>query len=330
MMDVSVVVPARDAAHTIGSCLEALLAQSASPGWYEVIVVDDGSSDETRDVAERKRVKVLSQGHEGPAAARNRGVAEARGEIVLFTDADCVPAANWLDEMIKPFQDQEIVGVKGAYRTRQRGVVPRFVQWEYEERYQRMARLPRIDFIDTYSAGYRRDVFLRAGGFDTGYPNASVEDQELSFRLARQGYTMVFNPQAVVYHQHPETLRAYFRRKFNIGYWKVRVLRSYPQKAVADSHTPQTLKAQMILLAVLLPLLALSLVRGSFGWLAGLAALGFLISAVPFTVGALRKDLLVGLLAPFFLVVRALALGWGMITGLIDLAVRTEGGEHNA
>jgi len=330
VMDVSVVVPARNAAHTIDGCLAALLAQTTPPERYEIIVVDDGSSDETREVAERRRVKVLSQGHEGPAAARNRGVAEARGEIVLFTDADCVAAANWLDEMIKPFQDQEIVGVKGAYRTRQRRVVPRFVQCEYEERYQRMARLPRIDFIDTYSAGYRREVFLRAGGFDTGYPNASVEDQELSFRLARQGYKMVFNPRAVVCHQHPETLRAYFQRKFNIGYWKVRVLRSYPQKAVADSHTPQTLKVQMILLAVLLPLLALSLVRGSFAWLAGLTALGFLISVVPFTVGALRKDILVGLLAPFFLVVRALALGWGMIKGLVDLAVRTEDGDPNA
>jgi cellulose synthase/poly-beta-1,6-N-acetylglucosamine synthase-like glycosyltransferase len=329
-MEVSVVVPARNAAQTIGECLEGLLAQTTPRERYEVIVVDDGSSDQTRDVVGRWQVKLLAQEHAGPAAARNRGVAEARGTIVLFTDADCVPAPEWIDEMARPFQNPDVVGVKGAYRTRQGGILPRFVQCEYEERYEKMARLKQIDFIDTYSAGYRREVFLSAGGFDTVYPDASVEDQEFSFRLAERGYKMVFNPRAVVYHQHPETLRAYFRRKFNIGYWKVRLLRNHPQKAMRDSHTPQTLKVQMAVALLLLPLLALTLVRYDLAWLAGLAASVFLISLVPFTVKALRRDLTIGLLSPFFLFVRAVALGAGMIRGVWGLALPGEGTDRDA
>jgi len=323
-MEISVVVPARNAVRTIGRCLEGLLEQNVPSDLYEVIVVDDGSTDDTRRVVQEAGVELIAQPHEGPAAARNRGVVASKGEIVLFTDADCVPEGTWIQEMVRPFDDPEIVGVKGVYRTRQRGIVPRFVQLEYEERYELMARQRWIDFIDTYSAGYRREVFLAEGGFDTRYPNASVEDQELSFRMAELGHKMIFNPGAAVYHQHPETLTAYFARKFNIGYWKVKVLRRHPGKAMRDSHTPQSLKVQMGLALFLVPFLALVLLKPFFWYLSLLAEALFLVSVVPFSVKALRKDLVVGLVSPFLLFVRAMALGLGMFKGAWDALLEWE------
>ncbi len=322
-MEISVVVPAYNAAPTIGACLEGLLAQSVPRHRYEVIVVDDGSDDQTKQVVRGYDVHLIDQPHQGPARARNRGVAEARGEIVLFTDADCVPANDWIGQMVTPFEDPEVVGVKGAYRTRQKGILPRFVQCEYEERYQRMARLRQIDFIDTYAAGYRREVFLEQGGFDIRYPDASVEDQEFSFRLAERGYKMIFNPQAVVYHQHPRTVGAYFKRKFNIGYWKVMVLQRHPQKAVSDSHTPQSLKVQMGVVLLLIPVVGLVVLTGLvLPFL--VAAILYAVSVLPFVVRTLPRDPLVALLSPFLLFVRAVALGCGMQKGLWDLAFRTE------
>ncbi len=321
-MEFSVVVPARNAARTIGACLQGLLEQSVSRDRYEVIVVDDGSADGTDQVVERSGVTLIAQSGQGAAAARNRGASVAQGDILLFTDADCVPEANWVAEMARSFEDQEVVGVKGVYRTRQTRFIPRFVQCEYEERYERMAKQRWIDFIDTYSAGYRREVFLAGGGFDTRYPNPSVEDQEFSFRLAERGHKMVFNPRAVVYHEHPQTLAAYFRRKFNIGYWKVKVLRRHPGKAVRDSHTPQTVKVQMGLALVLLPLLALLFVRTLFCSLFLLTVLLFLVTALPFTVRAWRSDPVVGLWSPPLLFVRALALGLGMVKGSWDAVLR--------
>jgi len=319
-MKVSVIVPAYNAAQIIEECIEALLKQSVPQQGYEVIIVDDGSADGTATLARSYGVRVLTQHHCGPAAARNAGADEATGEIVLFTDADCAPTRTWIEEMTGAFADPEVVGVKGAYLTQQRELVARFVQIEYEDRYDRTARQERIDFVDTYSAGYRRDVFLANGGFDIIFPTASVEDQEFSFRLARKGYKMVFAPQARVYHLHDVSLEEYARRKFNIGYWKALLTQWHPERLVRDSHTPQILKLQITLLGLgALGLLAAPLWPRSL-WLAGGLAGLFLVSIFPFVAKAATKDLALAVVSPFLLALRAVSLGAGFALGKVRFA----------
>ncbi|PKO21859.1 MAG: hypothetical protein CVU38_12450 [Chloroflexi bacterium HGW-Chloroflexi-1] len=322
---ISVIVPASNAAETLSRCLAALASQTYPTSAYEVIVVDDGSTDDTAGIARAAGVRVITQPNAGPAAARNRGAAAARGELLLFTDSDCAPAPGWIAALVVPFADARVAGAKGAYLTRQRDIVPRFTQLEYQERYDRMAGAETIDFIDTYSAAYRRDVFLANRGFDTIFPTASVEDQELSFRLAEKGYRLAFAAEAQVYHRHNPTLAAYVRRKFFIGYWKALLARWHPGRMVKDSHTPQTLKLQMGLAAAMLAgLLVGSLVSLSMGHLwslgfvvAAISALAFLASAGPFLVKAGRRDRGVLLPAVGLLWVRALALGSGFALGLV-------------
>jgi lipopolysaccharide/colanic/teichoic acid biosynthesis glycosyltransferase/glycosyltransferase involved in cell wall biosynthesis len=324
---VSVVVPAYNAADTLSLCLSALARQDFPAEDYEVVVVDDGSTDATADVARRSGVRVFSQPNAGPAAARNHGAQEARGEFLLFTDADCAPVPGWVRALTAPFADPQVAGAKGAYLTQQRSIVPRFTQVEYEDRYDRMAAVESIDFVDTYSAAYRRDIFLANGGFDAIFPTASVEDQELSFRLAEKGYRLVFAPEAQVYHRHNSTLRAYARRKFYIGYWKALLARWHPGRMVKDSHTPQALKLQMLLVAAVLAGLMLTLVasllRGparvfEVGLLGtGVLAVAFLASAMPFLAKVWRRDQAIVLPAVGLLWVRALALGAGFGAGLI-------------
>jgi glycosyltransferase involved in cell wall biosynthesis len=149
---VSVVVPAYNAADTLSLCLSALARQDFPAEDYEVVVVDDGSTDATADVARRSGVRVFSQPNAGPAAARNHGAQEARGEFLLFTDADCAPVPGWVRALTAPFADPQVAGAKGAYLTQQRSIVPRFTQVEYEDRYDRMTAVESIDFVDTYSA----------------------------------------------------------------------------------------------------------------------------------------------------------------------------------
>ena len=316
----SIIIPAYNAQATLGDCLKALQTQSTPRGEYEVIVVDDGSTDATAEVARSFDTRLLCQDNTGPAAARNHGARAARGSILLFTDADCVPAYDWLERISEPLRDPEVTGAKGIYRTRQRVAVARFVQLEYEDRYARMSRRERIDFVDTYSAAYRRETFLANGGFDTTFPTASVEDQELSFRLARKGYWLVFAPQAVVYHHHDATVGEYWRRKFAIGYWKALLLRWHPGRAVTDSHTPQVLKVQIGLAGLLGLLLPLTLFW-SFARYAALIVAGiFCCTAVPFLARVLRRDPAIAVIVPLLLVLRSLALGSGLVTGTLSFA----------
>ena len=331
--EVSVIVPAYQAGKTIDRCLQSLARQTVAPETYEVLVVDDGSSDETHTrAAAYGGVRLFTQDHAGPAAARNLGVQHARGAIVLFTDADCEPAQDWLERMTAPFGDEETVGAKGAYLTKQRELVARFVQIEYEDRYdlmlRRMAQRDGIDFVDTYAAGYRRDILVASGGFETCFPCASVEDQELSFRLAQQGHKLVFVPTARVYHWgHAHNVLAYWRRKFTIGYWKVLVHRRYPEKLWQDSHTPQVLKAQILLVGISGFCLLGSVLWPPLLWGLAISGVLFLASTLPFVYKAWAKDPLVATIAPGLLFVRALALGMGFAAGLA--ANRAPGGSSS-
>ncbi len=314
---VSIIIPTFNGASRIGSCLDALLPQASAHN-AEIIVVDDGSEDNTADaVRQYPAVRLISQANGGPAAARNHGAQEAWGEIIVFTDDDCVPIPSWLDAMLKPFADLEVVGTKGIYGTRQPSPVARFVQLEYEDKYRTMAKFPYIDFIDTYSAAFRRDKFLEIGGYDTSFPVACAEDVELSYRMSARGWKMKFAPEAVVYHTHPDTLSGYLRKKYKFAFWRMLALRKNPEKAVKDSHTPQLMKLQLLFAPALLLGLIVDLTFRPPISVSVVVLCLFLVSTVPFAVRAASKDLVVGLISPLLLALRSCAQLFGVAAGAL-------------
>jgi lipopolysaccharide/colanic/teichoic acid biosynthesis glycosyltransferase/GT2 family glycosyltransferase len=315
---ISVIIPAYNGAQTIEGCIRALQRQVTAEA-VEIIVVDDASTDDTAAVAAAAGARVVSQGKLGKSGSRNAGARAAQGEILLFTDADCEPLPDWVEKMIAPFrEDPEVVGVKGAYYSRQSELVARFTQVEVEERYDRMRKLATTNFIDTYAAAYRRDVFLANDGFDTTLPE--VEDQDFSFRLAAKGYKMVFVPEARVYHRHTVSVVHYFKRKFAIGKWKAMLMHRHPERLVSDSRTPQLLKVQMAFVLLLVPALVAALVWRPLFWGLPAVGLGFIASCLPFLIKAGRRDPAVLLIALPMLFLRAVALAYSYLYGLFSLA----------
>ncbi len=315
LCELSIIVPAYNAEKTIGECVSALLSQDYPPDMYEVIFVDDGSTDNTAGIVKSTGAHYVYQENRGPAAARNLGAGMARGEIILFTDADCVPKRDWLRMMVVPFKDRQVIAVKGAYRNGQRSLTSRFVQLEFEERYKMLKKSPSIDMVDTHAAAFRKSVFIKEGGFDSSFPHANNEDTELSYRLNRKGYKMVFNPDAIVYHLgHPDTIKKYCRLKFWRGYWRIMVYKKFPEKAVRDTYTPQTLKLT-VLLFYLLPLfilIGIMIPSAKFYVLTSWMTV-YLISLLPFLVFSVRTDTIVGLVSPLYLSLRAVAIGTGVL-----------------
>ncbi len=311
-IEVSVIVPAFRSPDRLKGCLEALAKQQTARN-FEVVVVDDGSPETLEPVTagfERSlSIRFLRlENNGGPASARNAGIRAAHGGVILFTDSDCRPQKGWLEAMASPFDDPEVGGVKGRYRTEQKDTWARLAQLEFEERYELLESAGDIDFIDTYSGGFRREDLLSVGGFDTSFPRADNEDVDLSFRVKGLGRRFRFVPGAVVLHRHREGFLGYAALKFSRGFWRMKVYRKHPGKAGKDSYTPLSLKLQLLLSACFLP--ALSTRRRGALW-----AGAWLATCAPLLRWAARNDPSLVPLIPFFALTRGLAIILGMIFG---------------
>jgi GT2 family glycosyltransferase len=295
------------------------LRQSISKDHYEVIVIDDGSCDKTSEIVSAYPVKIVKQHNQGPAAARNKGAKASCGKILVFTDSDCELSFNFLENIIAPLENNaKIVGVQGSYKTKQNDFIAQFGQVEIETRYQKMVKKRHIDFIGTYAAAYNKDIFEQFGGFDQGFRVASGEDTEFSYKLHEAGYKMVFEPKAVVYHQHPHILTNYLKTKFNRGYWRIRLYRKHPKKAINDSYTPQLLKIQVMSIPFVFLFWVLSLMN--LYWLASLLVFTiiFCLCSIPFARAYVQRKFTHFFLIPFVLFLRAVFIFVGMLFGLIN------------
>jgi GT2 family glycosyltransferase len=237
----------------------------------------------------------------------------------VFTDADCEPTPQFLAALTEHLRDPDVGGAKGVYLSKQRALVARFVQYEYESRDRHTARHRELDFVDTYACCFRRADLNRIGGFD---PHLRIcEDQEMSFRLAEAGVRIRFAPDARTYHLHCANLWAYMRKKFHIARWKLRVLRRHPRKALHDSHTPQSLKVEVATAyAVCLALTFRAVLHPRrLTWLPLGTAVGiYLFLIAPVVVRNARHDPTLALAAPAISFGRDLALGAGLVVGLLE------------
>ena len=315
---ISVVIAAYNEEKTLGLCLDSLIAQTAPRNSYEIIVADDGSTDKTRQVAESRGVRVVTQTNRGPSAARNLGAQQARGDVVLFIDADSVPDTRCIEAMAAAFADPQLAGASGEKKTRQANLWARLIQTEYDFKYDRLALHPTIDFVDSSTAGYRREVFLSNDGFDTNLKEA--EDVELSFRLAARGYRMILLRDAITYHTHPESLAHYLRRKFQYARGRAIVYTLYPSKAASDTRTPQTQKLQMIIAPTLLAVGLLAVVWNDLVWGVALLALIFIVTTLDFFAYCWKRDWQVALAVPFTYFLAACASGLGAVLGFLQRA----------
>ncbi|MBU2100282.1 glycosyltransferase [Candidatus Micrarchaeota archaeon] len=335
---ISVIIPAFNSEKTISKTIQSILNQEVKKE-FELIIVDDTSTDNTlTEIKKFKNIVLIQQEkNKGPAAARNLGAKKAKGETIIFTDSDCIPEKNWLEEMIKPFENPKVVGVQGSYKTKQKSLTARFIQLEIEDRYDLMQKEMKkkglIDFIGSYSAAYRKKEFMEFNGFNEKFPTASGEDPELSYRMEKKGLKLVFNPNATVFHSHPESFLQYIKTKFFRGYWRVLMYRTHKDKIIYDSYTPQVLKFQILILyALIIQLIVRQLnetiqfnpiiknsISSAFDVFISVLFIVFLVTIIPFFMKNLKKDFLAGILSPIFVFFRTFSFCSGLIIGIIKV-----------
>lgn len=219
----SIVIPTYNRPAQLNACLQACARLDYPRDRYEVIVVDDGGSSTLDAIVAQFHgvltLKLLRQEHSGPAVARNRGASEARGAFLAFTDDDCAPEPNWLQELASQFSASPDCLVGGQtinslsdniYSTASQLLISYL--YSYYNAAPDQAR-----FFTSNNLALPADRFRSVGGFDTSYPLAAGEDRELCDRWLRLGDRMVYAQGAMVYHAHPLTFRTFVRQHFHYG-----------------------------------------------------------------------------------------------------------------
>lgn len=218
----SVVIPVYNGADTLEACLASLAHQSMKRDDFEVIVVDDGSRDESAAIARRSGATVVSQTNAGAPAARNAGVRTARGKWIAFTDSDCVCSRTWLATLVGAAErESDALGAAGKTIGYQSATpAARFVDLMGGLDPARSLAHPKFPFAPTANALYRRDYLLEAGGFDTRFSTYDACDLHTRLRARHPQSAYPYEPRALVMHKHRATWKQYWRQQvgYGVGY----------------------------------------------------------------------------------------------------------------
>ena len=236
---VSVVIPVYNGERTIRQCLDALLQVSYPQDRLEIIVVDNNSTDGTPDiVAEYPVTLIYERNKQTSYAARNAGIQRAAGDIVAFTDADCVADPGWLEALVQPFTNRSVAGVLGKVASFEpTGLVEAFTVKADPLGYTELGGL--VSMI-TANVAYRRDVLSKLGGFRSELPTGA--DIDLGWRVQRMPDAEVeYVPTAIVYHMHRTTLAGLHRQYYRYGYSEILLDTLYR----GQTFYPRTVRKQL-------------------------------------------------------------------------------------
>lgn len=226
---VSVVIATYNGARTLRQCLESL--QRLRYPNYEIIVVDDGSTDATGDIlADFPAVRVVRQANLGLSAARNAGIAIADGEIVAFTDADCFADADWLYHLVATMRREGLAGVGGPNLTPEEpGLVAQSIALAPGHATHVLIDQCEAEHVPGCNMAFRRDVLLELGGFDPVFRKAG-DDVDIIWRLRDRGYKMGFSSAAFVWHHRRPTIQSYLKQQIGYGEAESLLLRKHPHR----------------------------------------------------------------------------------------------------
>ena len=210
---VSIIIPTYNGECTLAECLARVFRSTYEA--FEVVLIDDGSTDRTREIAAGFPVRLVStEGRVGPAAARNLGARAAEGDILFFIDSDVMLRPDSLDRLVRRFADGDVDAVCGvqAADMRHRDLASRYknlwIRWTY------LRLTGEVPLFYTTAAAIPRELFRQVGGFDDGYATPSLEDTAFGQKLARLGVRVRIQPDLEVEHVKRYSLASLLRTDF--------------------------------------------------------------------------------------------------------------------
>lgn len=220
---VSVVIPTYARPVRLHDCLAALARQTMPPDTFEIVVVDDGSPHPVVPPADTTQagpaIRIIRQPNAGPSAARNRGVAEARGELIAFTDDDCLPTPGWLESLVTAHRQCPDALVGGiTFNGLTDDVFATTSQMIIDLVYEHFnADEVAAYFLASNNVLCRRADYRELGGFDTSFPRAGAEDRDFCDRWRASGRSLRLVPTATLEHRHAQNLKQFLSLHYRYG-----------------------------------------------------------------------------------------------------------------
>lgn len=217
----SIIIPTFDRHEALAACVQAIMNLDYPQERFEVIIVDDGSpvpiQPFDQNLQDGASITFLRQINTGPASARNTGAGHAKGDILAFTDDDCMPTPQWLRELARSFKDSPL-GLVGGRTVN--GLIDNLYttasQMIVEEAYTFfLSRDSELRFFASNNMAVPARLFHQIGGFDSSFRTS--EDRDFCDRWLRQGHPLVYAPQAIVFHHHHLTMTTFIRQHFYYG-----------------------------------------------------------------------------------------------------------------
>ncbi len=222
---VTIIVPAYNEEKTIEICIQSLLNLTYPKNKYEILIIDNNSTDSTANIIKKYNVRYFKEKKLGVASARNLGIKKAKGEIVAFIDADCAADKDWLFHLVRGFsQNKKIAGVGGDIRA----LNPKNLIEKYAEVCLFHPKKHMIDnklqppFLATANCAYKIELVKKASLFDPSF--RWCVDADLSWRIYFMGYKFLYKPKAIVFHEMPKTLTNLIKKYYLYGWWKAKLL----------------------------------------------------------------------------------------------------------
>ena len=220
---VTVVVPVRNRELTIQPLLDSLQKLDYDRNKVEVIVVDGNSTDKTREIVKKYPVKLVVEKRKGLNIARNTGIKCAKGEIVAFTDSDCIVPPNWITKIVENFKDPQISCVGGSAKALDNDFISQYADNSIVRLmpfFTKREELEKVKPFFRHPAGcnmaFRRKVAEEVGYFDE-HIQYGFDEVEFADRICRAGYKMVLDPDVLVWHKHRSTFREFLKQNFQYG-----------------------------------------------------------------------------------------------------------------
>lgn len=225
--NISIIVPVLNAERDINRCIGSLMNQNYPQDRYEVIIIDNGSVDKTISILNRyydyhNNIKILHESNKGSYSARNTGIKNSKGEIIAFTDSDCIVSENWIRELSKGFISDNIGCVVGAVHSYQDNtnkgdtLVERFSKSKDIMSQERTLNSNFLPYGETANVAFRKNVFHCIGYFDEIFKSGG--DADIAWRMQLlTTYKLIYRPESIVEHHHRVTLKDLFLQHFKYG-----------------------------------------------------------------------------------------------------------------